>query len=455
MNFPEFSLLPSLVSAIGWALIHFLWQGVLIACATAFLLMLLRNARPQIRYVLSCFSLFLCLLLPILEVLSQLNKAGAATPYSETISSSVIGGINSSQLSLVATWLHSNMNWIVMWWLVTVFLLCVRLALGLIWISGYQDDKRSSTNAQWQQRLNTLAHQFGLQRNVVLRVVHDLESPITVGFLRPMVLLPAALISGMPVPLLEALLAHELAHISRFDYVVNLAQNCIEMLLFFHPAVWWISKTIRNEREQIADDLAARILGEPRRLALALQELELFQFSTPQLAQAAHGGNLMSRIKRLLRPEVQALNWKAALSVLGLSAACLAVYAHAAVPMEEKPAVKNVKPAVPAEQKSANKKGASSDIVPAVINFENPGCKPEYPLAALQGGQIGTVVLSVWTTADGGISKVNVDKSSKFPLLDNAVKDKLLAGACKNTPGTVDGKAVATVTKVQYVWKLD
>lgn len=455
MNFPEFSLLPSLVSAIGWALIHFLWQGVLIACTTAFLLMLFRNARPQIRYVLSCFSLFLCLLLPFLEVLSRINKAVGATPYSETISSTVIGEINSSQLSFVATWLHTNMNWIVFWWLVTVFMLCVRLALGLIWISGYPDDKRSSSDVQWQQRLNTLANQFGLQRKVVLRVVHDLESPITIGFLRPMVLLPAALISGMPVPLLEALLAHELAHISRFDYVVNLAQNCIEMLLFFHPAVWWISKTIRNEREQIADDLAARILGEPRRLALALQELELFQFSTPQLAQAAHGGNLMSRIKRLLRPEVQAFNWKAALSVLGLSAAFLAVYVHAAAPVEEKPVVKTVKPVVPAEQKNAVKKGSSSDIVPAVINFESPGCRPEYPLAALQGGQVGTVVLSVWTAADGGISKVSVDKSSKFPLLDNAVRDKLLAGACKNKPGTLDGKAVATTTMVQYVWKLD
>jgi bla regulator protein BlaR1 len=455
MNFPEFPILPSLVSAIGWALIHFLWQGVLIASATAFVLMLLRNARPQLRYALSCFSLVLCLLLPLWEVLSRLNNASGATPYSETIFSSVNGGINSSQLSLVATWLHSNMNWIVMWWLVTVFLLCVRLALGLIWISGYQDDKRSSFDAQWQQRLNTLAHQFGLQRQVVLRVVHDIESPITVGFLRPMVLLPAALISGMPVPLLEALLAHELAHISRFDYVVNLVQNCIEMLLFFHPAVWWISKTIRNEREQIADDLAARILGEPRRLALALQELELFQFSTPQLAQAAHGGNLMSRIKRLLRPEVQALNWKAALSVVGLSAACLAMYAHAAVPMEEKPSVKNVKPSVSLEQKNVRKKGIPSDIVSAVINFESPGCRPEYPREALRYEQTGTVVLSVSTTANGAISKVDIDKSSNFPLLDNSVRDKLLSGTCKNKPGTLNGKTVATTTKVQYVWKLD
>jgi type II secretory pathway pseudopilin PulG len=134
------------------------------------------------------------------------------------------------------------------------------------------------------------------------------------------VLVPASLVSGMPPQLLEALLAHELAHVRRCDYVVNLIQSAIEILLFYHPAVWWLSNRIREEREQIADDVAASTLGEPRRLALALSELDLFQF-TPQLAPAAHGGNLMSRIKRLVRPEAEPLNWKLALPILGLATA--------------------------------------------------------------------------------------------------------------------------------------
>jgi hypothetical protein len=142
------------------------------------------------------------------------------------------------------------------------------------------------------------------------------------------VLVPASLVSGMPPQLLEALLAHELAHVRRCDYLVNLIQSAIEILLFYHPAVWWLSNRIREEREQIADDVAASELGEPRRLALALSELDLFQFS-PQLAQAAHGGNLMSRIKRLVRPETEPLNWKLALPILGL-ATCAALYSWAA-----------------------------------------------------------------------------------------------------------------------------
>ncbi|MDB5755627.1 MAG: peptidase, partial [Massilia sp.] len=129
---------------------------------------------------------------------------------------------------------------------------------------------------------------------------------------------------------LEALLAHELAHIKRHDYLVNLVQSAIEIVLFYHPAVWWLSNRIRLEREQIADDLAASMLGEPRRLALALSELDRFQLAaTHHLAHAAHGGNLMIRIKRLVRPESEPLNWKMALPILGLSAACAAFYAHA------------------------------------------------------------------------------------------------------------------------------
>jgi hypothetical protein len=181
---------------------------------------------------------------------------------------------------------------------------------------------------------------------------------VTAGWWRPIVLVPAALATGMPTHLLEALLAHELAHIKRHDYLVNLAQGAIEIVLFYHPTVWWLSNRIRVEREQIADDLAASMLGEPRRLALALSELDQFQFTTPQLAHAAHGGNLMSRIKRLVRPDTEPLNWKMAVPILGLAAACAAFYAQAqtapATPAAPAAAVKAAAP-----EKTARVKGHS------------------------------------------------------------------------------------------------
>jgi predicted nucleic acid-binding Zn-ribbon protein len=118
---------------------------------------------------------------------------------------------------------------------------------------------------------------------------------------------------------LEALLAHELAHIRRYDYLVNLVASAVEVLLFYHPAVWMISRWIRIEREQIADDLAAKALGEPRRLALALSELDHFQLDSLNLAQAAHGGHLMARIRQLIQPHPRPLAWKAVISLLALA----------------------------------------------------------------------------------------------------------------------------------------
>ncbi len=142
----------------------------------------------------------------------------------------------------------------------------------------------------------------------------------------------------MPAPLLEALIAHELAHVRRHDYLVNLLQGVVETLLFYHPVVWWLSRRIREERELIADDLAANALGDRRRLALALAELDRsFDASTPTLprfAPAARGGQLMARIQHLIRPRRSGIARNqllslASLPLLGLALAGIAAYAQA------------------------------------------------------------------------------------------------------------------------------
>ncbi len=144
-----------------------------------------------------------------------------------------------------------------------------------------------------------------------------------------MVLLPAALALRMPYPLLEALLAHELAHIRRHDYLVNLFQAAVEVVLFYRPVVWWLSRRIREEREQVADALAAGVLGEGRRLALALFELDAFNAPVPALAQAAQGGHLMRRIQQLIRPQHRNLGAGLVLPLFLLTIAGLAFYANA------------------------------------------------------------------------------------------------------------------------------
>lgn len=458
----------NLISAIGLALIHFLWQGVWVACGTALVLTMLRNSKPQTRYAVSCFALLLCLLLPLMEIWSRLKHVTTSLNVTADFTGVVQIGLPNSSLWPIATWLQTHLQQVVLAWLLMVMLLAVRFGLGLVWIHGLQTDQRTQTDAQWQRRLDGFVEQLGLKRNVKLRVVQGLNSPITVGLLQPMVFLPASLITGMPAPLLEALLAHEVAHISRFDYAINMVQHIIEMLLFFHPAVWWISKNIRNEREQIADDLAARLLGEPRRLALALNELAHIQFTQSQLVLAANGGNLMSRIKRLVKPEVQAVNWKLAISAVGLSAICLAAYAHAAITPstpstklqdEARSADLVIKKNDEAAQRKKLNEARGADVrdvvVPAKFDFKQPNCQPEYPKEALKKNLTGRSVLAVDVEADGTITNVNITETSKHPVLDNAIREVFLSGACKVTQvGTVNGVPESTTAKIQYVWTL-
>ncbi|MGH8856144.1 MAG: M56 family metallopeptidase, partial [Telluria sp.] len=387
-----------LIGSIGWTLLHFLWQGALIGCATAVLLTVLRNARSQARYLVACSGLFLCLAWPATELAMRLlGSEGAGNDAMVLFAAGLVAGspIDDSWAGL----LGEQLVWIVGTWAVCALALALRMALGLLWIGRAVMHERQ--DPAWQARIERMAEQFSVGRTVRLRVVQHLGSPITAGWWRPVVLVPAALVSGMPAHLLEALLAHEMAHIKRHDYLVNLGQNVVETILFYHPAVWWISGRIRVEREQIADDFAARQLGEPRRLALALSELEKLQFSTHHLAQAANGGDLMSRITRLIRPDTQALNWKAAIPVLGLAAMCTTVFAHAA------PAAKLAEP----------------DLA-AVADFTT--CKrPQYPAESVKQNHTGTVTLGFLVSKEGKVKQSQLAKTSGHVALDEAARSAL------------------------------
>ncbi|MGJ7915670.1 M56 family metallopeptidase [Massilia sp. LXY-6] len=356
------------IAALAWALLDFVWQGALVGCAAAVLLGLLGRARPQWRYLLACGALLLCAALPLAGMLAAVLTPMAgqgADGAAFTLPSSLLQALRSGvardaawgladRAALPAAWdaagwreaLRPRLPLVILCWSGGAALMALRLLLGLAWVRRRSRPDAYRHDPAWQAVLDRLAAQLGIGRKVILGLVDELASPVTAGALAPLVLVPAALATGMAPQLLEALLAHELAHVRRHDYLLNLVQSAIEILLFYHPAVWWLSHRIRVERELIADDLAASALGEPRRLALALSELDLFQLSTTQLAPGASGvgGNLMSRIKRLVRPQAEALDWKLALPALGL-ALTAALHAHAGT-APAAPAAAQEKPAV-------------------------------------------------------------------------------------------------------------
>ncbi len=422
--------LPMFVSQLGWVLLDFVWQGALIGCETALLLLALRNARAETRYLVACSGLLLCLLWPAATLVLRLSHGADAGAGALPLGPLLAGG--ATQADSWRDILQGNLSWMVGAWALCAAALALRMVSGLLWIG--RTARREAGNAQWQARLDALARGFGIARAVRLRIVDGLvdglASPVTAGWWKPVVLVPAPLVSGMPPQLLEALLAHELAHVRRCDYLVNLVQSVIETLLFYHPAVWWISHRIRVEREHIADDLAARRIGEPRRLALALSELEKLQFSNNKLAMAANGGDLMQRIKRLVRPDMQALNWKAAIPVLGLSATLLVGCAQTPVA------------------------GSAADAVttPPLAQF-NSCAKPMYPAEALAKRLQGTVTLQFKVETDGSVQDSKVMKSSGDASLDEAAR--VAIAKCTFTPATVNGKPKAAWAPVQYVWSVE
>lgn len=371
-------LLDTIVPALGWALVHFLWQGALIGALAAMALHTLRGARPQTRYAVSCTALLACVIAPALTVALRLLAAEPVAAMPTALADTGVTMVRFVADGAGSAWrLDEALPWIVLAWFSGACALSLRMATGLLWVQRLRSTPQGPAHALWQARLDTLTQRFGMPR-VALRLVDCLDSPVSAGWWRPVVFLPTALLARMPVDLIEALLAHELAHVRRHDYLVNLLQNLAEALLFYHPVTWWLSRRIRNEREHIADRLAADVTGQPRRLALALSELSELAHAghacthTPHLAQAAHGGSLMSRIEQLVRPGTRIARGGVALPLVGLTVACVAFYAHAQIVQPKAP----LKPEPTAQAAAQAVADASSAAQPAVVAKPQAAARP-------------------------------------------------------------------------------
>jgi GWxTD domain-containing protein len=288
--------------ALGLALFHFLWQGALIALALAVGLYIFQPSSARLRYGLACAAMLSMLVSFGLTLgLAWPHRAGTvsvriqhAPRLSPLLPPSLPSGIESAPPAT------SRLQWIVSIWMLGVGLFALRSLMS--W-GAAQRLRRIGVCAApdcWQQRVRLLADRIQLSRPVVLLESCLTEVPAVVGFLRPAILAPVGLLAGFAPEQFECILIHELAHIRRYDYLVNLLQSLAEDLLFYHPAVWWVSGLIRAERENCCDDVVVAAKGDARGLAAALAALEHYRGNTREAALAANGGHLMNRIRRLL-----------------------------------------------------------------------------------------------------------------------------------------------------------
>lgn len=317
--------------ALGWTLFHAAWQIVVIGLLAAGAGSLART--PRARYLLHGAALAACLGVPVLTFLSLLPGTHAASvqaveaiarPAAQGLALEPGGGWTPSRfLALVIPLLP----WATLVWVSGVILGMGRMAGAWLWLKRTSTSRLVPIPEVWAARFEDLRIRLGIARKVDLRASRSLDSPATYGWWRPVVLVPAGLLAGFPPELLEALLAHELAHVARNDYLVNLLQSIAETLLFFHPVVWWLSRRIRDEREQVCDSRAALALGDPVRLAQALNALDDVQTLQPSLALPAQGGLLVNRIRNLVSPAPPRVqrSWALAVPLLAILLAATGV----------------------------------------------------------------------------------------------------------------------------------
>jgi beta-lactamase regulating signal transducer with metallopeptidase domain len=296
-------LSPTAMHCLGWALLHFLWQGTALAALAAAAMALCRRASA--RHIVGVTALALMLLAPSATFIlysqqdSELPEIASSLPvvawpaakqkFAETLS------LQPSSVSPSP----DALPWLVEAWLIGVAFFSLRSAGGFFLLERERRRQSSVVADRVLEICYTLQDRLGLTRAIAYCECKWLQAPAVIGWFRPVVFLPVTALTGLSEEQLQAVIAHELAHIQRFDPFVNVFQVCVETLLFYHPAVWWLNKKIRTEREHCCDDVAVALCGDAVEYARALTLMEEWR-SAPVFAMAANRGPLTERIVRVL-----------------------------------------------------------------------------------------------------------------------------------------------------------
>jgi beta-lactamase regulating signal transducer with metallopeptidase domain/type II secretory pathway component GspD/PulD (secretin) len=317
-----------IVQKLGWTLLHFVWQAAAVALLLGILLAILRKSSAGVRYIIACVAMGLIVLLPIITIQMihvstprlpiEMEPAPkpvitAVQPTTEEIPPAIVvqheepAQLENTVEAPSIPWkqrvierLDPALPYLVAGWLLGVFGLSLWHLGGWAQLQRLRKKLVKQVDTSINEKLLWLSEQLRVKQTVQLLESALVQVPTVVGWLRPVILLPASALTGLTAEQLEALLAHELAHIRRYDYLVNMLQTVIETLGFYHPAVWWISHRIRVERENCCDDLAVSISGDRVRYARALTSMEEIRTGRGELAVAATGGNLFTRIRRIV-----------------------------------------------------------------------------------------------------------------------------------------------------------
>ena len=300
-----------ITEALGWTVLHSLWQSGLIAAILLLSFLALKKASAKLRYRLAG-SAMLAVLLTSIATFFYFFNIEKAKETSVIIIEKNAESVNpilinipekTASLSFFSNYFEHHLPLIVAIWLVGMGFFLLRLLGGFAYVHYLKNNKVKAVTDYWQQKADALRDKIPVKKSVAVLESTLVKMPMTVGYLKPIILLPVGLINHLSIEQTEAVLAHELAHIARKDYLFNILQSVMEVLFYFNPAVWLISAHIRRERENCCDDIAVQVCGSSLNYVKALVSVEEVSQKLPHLAMAFSNNknHLLMRVQRILK----------------------------------------------------------------------------------------------------------------------------------------------------------
>ncbi|MES2652474.1 MAG: M56 family metallopeptidase [Bacteroidota bacterium] len=293
-----------LVNALGSTLLHSLWQGLILVGLTGLIIIITRSCKPSTRYNLLVFTLFSFFAISAITFVTTFANLIAMPVAQEGYLGSDVnqkGLPENALLTQAKTYLADHNNTLVLIWFLIVGARCIQLFVGLNNLNHLRKNATFTVSVQWDEKVKNFAKQLGINRAIRMAECGLVRVPMVIGHLKPLILIPMGLLTALQPKEIEAILVHELAHIYRRDYLINLLQSVMEILFFFNPAVLWLSTLIKAERENCCDDMAVKYTSNKVNYISALIACQEYQLAVPAYAMTfSRRGGLRNRVHRLV-----------------------------------------------------------------------------------------------------------------------------------------------------------
>jgi beta-lactamase regulating signal transducer with metallopeptidase domain len=326
--------------AIAWTVVHSIWQGMAIAIVTSLILIGLRNKSANHRYKILSIAMISVLISAAITMKYYLNQSEMSVGQNFVLTNqspmidhgfTAVDGAHETGYAQniyeeISRYINNNILFIIVIWFVGLCISILRLLGGISYVYVLRTRMNFAVDTYWQELLDNLKSKLDITKTIELAESALVRSPIVVGLIKPMILFPIGAINRLSESEVEGILAHELAHIMRHDYLINIIQNIVESLFYYHPGIWWLSNQLRTERENCCDDIAIQLTSNPLQYAKSLVAAQDMAFYTPALAMAFAGeknqSQLMLRINRILTQPTNLVNtwekWISSSVLLGL-----------------------------------------------------------------------------------------------------------------------------------------